>query len=377
MHTRLTKKNWHYEVLNDEACDETPLQKVEDYAHYSMRTTDRGSFMVFSHESVNDVHSKSLQTKNWKAHLSIHIYDIPNAWNIIFPLFINYQCELFKVTRLSSIPAALSEINQSNFKRHHQYPETEYINIERSMEARAGTVTRVALGNEITIYPTQGKEWQCRLLLCEIEAALSEIQCHPGIFDVACRQVGVYTSIRHTGLGEAGYTSAIAVRSYNPDDVFEMFYPFTGMVNFLLTFKRFLSFSENLAEDIKIHIFNHLSEITNVLTLQDLVHLLDMPEYKVLNAKPAGFSIFKDSHKSEIIAAIKARALEIVTVKAILFPEEDQIVRDILSIKRNKYDSKTPRSLQNYESLLLDQQIRIARPASDPAIRAAHQSRAR
>jgi len=366
--------NWQYDaLLNQGTISKNNRVKLnKPYSNYTLYTS--GVFTVFRLDQLTDEQASSIQRDNWKIHLSISLVDLPKAWDVIFPILARAECEHFKVTRVNEVADELHKLNEKQHKiiqADDQMRAGDQKKIDELGEViakEANPALRVAEGMQITIYPVPGQEWKYRLALQDIEAYLTDHGIKHGIFDAVDKHIGNFTSVRHTGFGNEGYTAADRVASYNPDNAFEVFYPLT-MLNFLPDIKN-ISVTDDTEKNkslrVKDIVVNNLANVSHILALHDLFLFLKSSQCDFLRKKTLS-GIFRkgDNDWDTIVKAIKAQIITIVKQRPILHPAEDQAIRDILGMKRNTGDPRSPKSLDTYLKLRGDEAINVADKDTD------------
>lgn len=225
-------------------------------------TLASSTFNVFTNKNWKDA-DKELANQNWKAHISIHPDDLAKAWDLIYPL-LHESADQFKIIDANRLLEALPLQNkgyQDALKTHNDFTQqylsneislddleslakrfsneqSEYASIlgdEKALfeyieskfaekEASALQIVeegrRMSEGMQITIYMQPGSEKKHQELMEKIEGVLTENNIRPGNIYKTDRPLGSYTSVRHPG---KDYHDAVAVESYNPDNVADNF----------------------------------------------------------------------------------------------------------------------------------------------------------
>jgi hypothetical protein len=150
---------------------------------------------------------------SWKFHLNIEESDLPNAWDVVFPILMKHNVPTFKITNI--IGAAKKLFNE----------------LEKGSENKESLqkgYNRITQGAQITIYVPNNREKEFSNIMVEIEHALNVANISPGIADNETdKSVGKFTSYRFWGKHkEINYENSTKVKSYKPDDLKD---PFLGL----------------------------------------------------------------------------------------------------------------------------------------------------
>lgn len=141
----------------------------------------------FTDELLNSPGTSPLNI-NWKAHLSCSRESLPQLWDIVIPVLQFYGCPAFKCVKLSTVSE--SDLNSLFGKR--------------CVDAL-----------QFTIYITPGEEHKYVEILQQLESLLSEEKISRSdkgrnhLFG-SDKRIGVYTSVRHSGINGSYLSSEAA-----------------------------------------------------------------------------------------------------------------------------------------------------------------------
>ncbi len=306
-------ENWRYASLSGN--ETISNQKVSDQPHYAIKSANAlyaalQNFIVFRHDSLSLGTEAEIQVNNWAIDIYVSQADLPVAWDSIFPILVKYDCELFQIVNLKKNPA-------------EKY--------------------------QITIFVIPGQEYKYRLALSEIEYVLKHQNIHSGIPTKTDKMIGVYSAVRFMPAKE---TIAGLANSYNPDNIPEVFYPL-NQSDFFQEARLIISSSEikNKRKFIRKFILGKIAAVSNILVLQDIYHLVKLPEFDYLRKKKK--FRFMPFGKDETLAlrainkAIRKRLLALARNIKVISVAADHAIRDVF-VDRKIMKSVAPRSLRKY-----------------------------